>query len=334
VSFVSPTTGWVLGASGCGDCAGLLVTRDGGAHWSALPQPPANLGYYDNSANAVTDVAFADDSNGFLYRPGLLATHDGGRSWTRQPLPPVLALSGGTRYAYALTQRPDSLAGWRTATGATGWFPVPLPPAARQPASNVYSTWLYAEGYTVVLLHTGSPGPGTLPGQAGQLWVSRDSGTDWQQRSVPCTGPQGGGAAVLSIALGHQQAWLLDCFINLQISQDEKSGHDLYGTIDGGLTWVRLPDPTRQGAPAMLADNGSGHAFLATVGGDGDSLVGTIDGGLHWQTILRDGGDFNGWADLRFVNTDTGFVVGPTYNVTGHLYRTDDGGRTWRILHL
>ena len=30
----------------------------------------------------------------------------------------------------------------------------------------------------------------------------------------------------------------------------------------------------------------------------------------------------------------TGFVVGPTHYAPEHLYRTDDGGRTWRVLHL
>jgi photosystem II stability/assembly factor-like uncharacterized protein len=33
------------------------------------------------------------------------------------------------------------------------------------------------------------------------------------------------------------------------------------------------------------------------------------------------------------VTARTGFVVGPAYS-PGHLYRTDDGGRTWRVLHF
>jgi photosystem II stability/assembly factor-like uncharacterized protein len=62
--------------------------------------------------------------------------------------------------------------------------------------------------------------------------------------------------------------------------------------------------------------------------------VGTFDGGRHWHTVLRDGGSFYGWADLRFVNTDTGFVVGPTHYSREHLYRTDNGGRSWRVVHF
>ncbi len=336
VSFVSPSRGWVLGRSGCQDCAGLLLTGDGGGHWTVLPGPPAPLGYYNSSANAVTEVAFADAANGFLYGPGLLATHDGGRSWSRQPLPPVQALSVGTRYAYALTlAQPGGSALWRTAIGSGRWAWLPLPAGASPPApSPGYGTLLlYAEGGTLVLLRPGFTGPRVTPGQVGQLWVSPGNGTDWQARPVPCTPPDGGGAAVLSIALRHPDAWLLDCFDNEQSSQEQNTQHHLYGTTDAGLSWVRLPDPTSHNMPDLLADNGSGHAFLATEG-IADTLVGSLDGGRHWQTLLTSGGSFYGWADLRFVNAETGFVVGPTHYSPEHLYRTDDGGRTWRPLHL
>ena len=334
VSFVSPGRGWVLGRSGCPDCAGLRVTGDGGDHWTVLPPPPAPLGYYSSSADAVTDLAFADAANGFLYGPGLLATRDGGRSWTRQPLPPVQGLGVGAGYAYALTlAQPGSPAGlWRTAIGSSRWARVPLPAGARPPpAGQQYGTLqLYVEGSIVVLLRSGFTGPAVTPGQVGQIWVSTDTGTHWQARPVPCT-PPGSGAAVLSIALGHPAAWLVDCFDNEQSSQEQNTQHHLFGTTDAGLSWVRLAEPTRHNMPDLLADNGSGHAFLATEG-IADTLVGTFDGGRHWQMLITSGGSFYGWADLRFVNAETGFVVGPTHYWPEHLYRTDDGGRTWRLL--
>ena len=339
VSFVSPSRGWVLGRSGCQDCAGLRLSGDGGDHWTVLPAPPAPLGYYSSSANAVTDVAFADAANGFLHGPGLLATHDGGRSWIRQPLPPVQALSVGTGHAYALTQtQPAGPAGlWRTIIGSSRWTRLALPPGAGPPpagSGESYGTLLLsAEGGTVVLLRSGFTGPTVTPGQVGRLWASSDSGTDWQARPVPCTPPDGGGAAVISIALRHPDAWLLDCFNDEQSSQEQNTQHRLYGTIDAGLSWVRLPDPSRHNDPGLLADNGSGHAFLATEGG-ADTLVGTFDAGMHWQTLIRSGGSFSGWADLSFLNAGTGFVVGPTQYSPEHVYRTDDGGRTWHVLHL
>jgi hypothetical protein len=332
-SFVSAGQGWVLGSTDCPDCAGLRLTRDGGARWTALPAPPAPLGYGSGGATAVSDLAFADASNGFLFGPGLLATHDGGRSWARQPLPPVLALGIGTGYAFALTQAqaggPAEL--WRTAIGASGWTRLALPPGTMPPPGANYGTLrLFVEAGTVVLLQPGFNGPGVTPGQTGRLWVSLDRATTWHVRQVPCTTGEGG-AATVGIAPGRPDSWVLDCFDNDQSSQEQDTSHRLYGTADAGLSWARLSVPTRRGAPVLLASNGSGHTFLATEGGS-DALVGTVDGGRQWRTFWSS--SFSGWADLRFLNAGTGFVIGPARSSPGCLYRTDDGGRTWRIVHL
>jgi len=340
-SFISPSRGWVLGRTGCADCAGLLMTTDGGDHWAALPPPPAPIGYDTQSAAAVTNIAFADAANGFLYGPAMLVTHDGGRSWTREQLPPVPTFSAGAHsftigggYAYAVTQpsenAPYSL--WRTPVTSGRWTRLRLPEGAATPVTWNGALSVYAEGATVVLLRPGFTGPRAGPGQIGQLWLGAD-GTNWQSRPVPCEPPAGGGAAVLSVAIGHPDAWLLDCFNNEQSQQEQNTRHHLFGTADGGLTWVQLPDPASHDMPVLLADNGSGHAFLAAEG-PADELRATFDGGRHWQTVLTPAGDFAAYADLAFLTAETGFVVVATYNFPEHLYRTDDGGRTWRILRI
>jgi photosystem II stability/assembly factor-like uncharacterized protein len=125
---------------------------------------------------------------------------------------------------------------------------------------------------------------------------------------------------------------LIDCFDEMQSSQAQNTQHHLYRTVNAGTSWIRLPDPTRHNDPDLLADSGAGQIFLATVGGAGDTLVGSLDNGQRWKLLTRDGGSFFGWADLRFVTTNVGFVVGPTHYAPEHLYRTDDAGRIWRIL--
>ena len=343
VSFVSPLKGWALGRGACSACAALRVTSDGGRHWAVLPAPPVSLWYYkgdssETDRSAIRDLALADSTNGYLYAPGLLTTHDGGRSWRRQSLPPVSQLSLGRGYAFAVTHSSSTgrAALWRTPIGRDRWSRLRLPTAAAAPPSDKglarsFSLQLLVDGVTLVLLQPGFNGPSSIPHPAGRLWASNDSGESWRSTRVPCTKADGG-AAVAAIAFRKRRTWLVDCFDNRQSSQAQDTEHHLYRSTDAGGTWKRVSDPTRHNMPALLADNGNGHTLFATVGGGGDALVGSFDVGRHWRLLFRSGGGFFGWADLQFVNRETAFVVGPTHYAPEHLYRTDDGGRTWRTL--
>jgi len=62
--------------------------------------------------------------------------------------------------------------------------------------------------------------------------------------------------------------------------------------------------------------------------------VESLDGGRRWKPLLVTGGSFFGWAGLRFVSSSTGFVVGPTHYAPEHVYRTQDGGRTWQVVSV
>jgi photosystem II stability/assembly factor-like uncharacterized protein len=338
-SFVSTRRGWALGRVGCDDCAALRMTVDGGRSWTPLPSPRAPLWFYggQDDLRAVTDVAFADTANGFLFGPGLLVTSDGGLTWRRQSLPPIqaLMLAGGHAYALTRPRAEDRMDLWRTRIGSDRWTRVSPPIAPSSWPTSVSRLQLAAEGGTVVLLQAGYNGPlgGVPQARPGPLWVSCNFGLTWRPLPAPCTRTDGG-AALIGIARAHPEAWLVDCFNNEQSSQAQDTQHHLYGTADAGRSWIRLADPTRHNLPALLADNGEGHAFLATEGGRGDALVGTFDGARHWHPLLESGGSFFGWADLRFITASTGFVVGPTHYSTEHLYRTDDGGRTWRVLSI
>jgi photosystem II stability/assembly factor-like uncharacterized protein len=122
------------------------------------------------------------------------------------------------------------------------------------------------------------------------------------------------------------------CFDNEQSQQEQNTLQHLYGSTNAGRTWVRLADPPQHNDPALLADNGSGHAFLATEGGAGDALTSTLDGARTWTVAIRDGESFSGWADLELVTSSIGFAVGPTHYAPEHLYKTTDGGQTWHEL--
>jgi Protein of unknown function (DUF4232) len=325
-SFVNVDDGWVLGQDGCAACAAVLQTTDAGETWTSLPRPPVLLGLANESASSVTDVYFANSLIGFLYGPGLESTDNGGQTWTPTLLPPVVQLSGGTGDVYALTGSPnhDVTSLWRRTVDSAAWQSLPLP------AHGALA--LAVEGDTLVLLQAGfaAGGPSADP---GRLWTSQDDGAQWSARTVPCR-PVDGAARLVSIAPGHPDSWLVDCYNGEQSSQELETSQTLYGTATAGQTWVLLGTPARTGYPALLADNGTGTAVITTESGAGDHLLASSDGGLQWSTVFASGGSDGGWADLEFLTPSTGYVVGPTRNAPGHLYRTEDGGQTWQILAL
>ncbi|MGH9108174.1 MAG: WD40/YVTN/BNR-like repeat-containing protein, partial [Acidimicrobiales bacterium] len=330
-SFITAQQGWALGSTGCAGCAGITATSDGGSTWASLPAPPTTLGWYSSSPSAVTDILFTDASHGYLFGPGLFSTANGGRSWTDERLRGVKSLTIAGSYVYALTGYNNTgteLLYRSRVGGSQGWQLVQVPAETGQ--GQAFQ--IYTAGTDLVLLETGLASVRISPSQLGRIWVSTDQGVYWQPRTVPCTVTDGG-AAVLSIASGHPQAWMIDCYSNQQSSQEQNTRQHIYGTSDGGRTWVRLGDPPQHNGPDLLADNGAGHAFLATEG-VADTLNSTLDGGQNWTVTIRDGGSFYGWADLRFIDANTGYVVGPTHYATEHLYRTTDGGQTWNALHV
>lgn len=220
---------------------------------------------------------------------------------------------------------------YRSQIGSNSWQKVSLPAAPGQGQS--FNT--AAAGSALILEENGPPSVGITREQVGRLWVSTDAGSSWQTRTMPCTVADGG-ANAFSVAYGHPQSWLLVCYNNRQSSQQQNTEQHLYGTTNGGSSWVRLADPPQHNSPALLADNGAGHAFLATEGGR-DTLNGTLDGGRSWTTSIVDGGSFFGWSDLGFVTATTGYVIGPSrggYSVPSHLYQTTNGGQSWHILNV
>lgn len=116
-------------------------------------------------------------------------------------------------------------------------------------------------------------------------------------------------------------------------------GDDVYGTIDGGLTW-QLLGPTPPGnvedqtrlhvsASAAVRDptiwfTSPIHGFMARWDG---LLFETIDGGQTWKENLRVKRRFE---SMYFVNDRLGWIS----DSFGGIMRTDDGGKTWKAIQV
>ena len=262
VSFVSPEHGWAIGTLGCQTCLGVEVTEDGGSTWNELPTPDVSVG--NTTPSSVSNIYFANTSDGYLFDPGLQVTTDGGHDWSLGSVSSVLQLVTDDGETFALSQLSSGTSPvqmFRAPVGTNKWTEVDLPAAARSSGQSVPSDEIHAAGDTLLLLSKGALGPQPTPPDLGGLWTSSDGGMMWTPRRVPCTAADGG-AATASIALGHSGAWLVDCFNNEQSQQEQATQHHLYGTANAGRSWVRLSNPAYSGGPVQLVDNGAGKRVL------------------------------------------------------------------------
>lgn len=316
----------------CIGCLELARTVDGGSSWSLLPSPPGRFAWSGPRATGterVSKVVFANRSDGYLYGPGLLVTNDGGRSWSAPRLPGAasLVIAGGRALAITKAASRETERLWSAPLGSTRWAELALPAPARLGISE-----LVAARGTVLALQQGDVGAEPRANDLGRLWMSRDVGRTWKPERIPCT-VHDGGAAVVAIELGRPNSWLVDCYDNLQSSQQLDTQHHLYRTTDAGGHWTRLPDPARRGAPVTLAANATGQAMLATQSAQ-DSVFATVDGGRRWHLVLDDGGDFFGFDGPHFATRSFAYLVAPTHYAPTHLYLTDNAGRSWRVVRL
>jgi photosystem II stability/assembly factor-like uncharacterized protein len=310
VTATSTRTFVVLGAvidtGDCGraDCLRLAESHDGGETFSSLPVPDDAAGVHvlpDRST--ATDVRFGSAQDGWLFGDGLWSTHDGGHSWARLSTPGrVTRLASAAGTAWALVPKGgygDTQQLWRSAVGADAW--------SRVPGVSVTGPGdLAVQGDRVVVV-----GAADSP-----VWVGGPDGFD--SYDGPCSGAL---AADLSAVGSFWVKCVTGTLARLAVSRDGASWTDV--PLTTGLT-------SGNGAVPNNAALGARTDNEALVGMGVDPVLTRVsaDGTLSPLPDLppRDGAQA---TYVGFTTPDVGYAI-----LTSGLYRTDDGGNTWRKLVL
>lgn len=286
---ISEFTWWLLGTAPCGShtCTTIVQTTDGGPHFTRVAAPPTS---------AVSQVRFADGSDGYAFGPQFWTTHDDGRTWTQQHLGNTvdgLAIADG--YAYALV---DSGGHWqlmRSAVSADDWST--LGETGSGPLSG-----LWVQGATVIV-------------QSGShLLVSTNQGLAFSRRR----GVQGAGDC--SYDGGPNALWAL-CSTGMAPDEILLSG-DLGNTFKPA---AQVPN----GPIGTFAASGGG-AVASSQG----PLYRTTDAGASWTRVDAPSADwiYLGFTDASHGVAIGQFGSGA--NRAYQLWYTIDSGKSYHLVPI
>jgi photosystem II stability/assembly factor-like uncharacterized protein len=236
---ISEYTWWLMGPAPCSSppCTSIVRTVNGGASFVGLPAP---------RTDQVSQLRFADESDGYAFGDQLWSTHDGGENWAQVPMPgSVDQLAAANGYVYALV---DGNHGWslmRSPANADNWETL-------YGSSALSSLWV--QGNTVVvqsgdrLLVSTNDGldlqPGAnLPAQNCSFDATVDASTIW----AACNAPPEVGTLSRSTDAGKSftsyGSWVgpVQSFGAFSATGAVAGSVRLFRTVDGGRTWQLIP---------------------------------------------------------------------------------------------
>jgi photosystem II stability/assembly factor-like uncharacterized protein len=310
--FLSPTRGYARIVYDSFRNGSLLMTQDGGAHWSALSGQPSgpNGPFRFLDARQGLGIGLPWDSG------AVLATNDGGQSWQ-----PIGTLTDSCRPAVLVGVRDLSFLdhghGWavadcfeqyqqrqilvHTTDGGATWH--------QQQAQAVHS-W-DPHWRTISFLDERS---GYLAGDANFDLVAQSHGR------VGGTGARSNdGGATFHLAFTATRSVAEIRFVSTAVGWMRADGQ-IYATVDSGGSWRPLGLDAVQAID--LHANGQGWALVIPPDSQGSAILATADGGQTWVRYT--------FASLRpsafsFADTEHGWLR----DEQNQFYATTDGGASW-----
>ncbi len=373
VTFVGNGQGGVVGAvigqagppCATSDCTSLAGTKNYGQSWYGVsapvaPGPPSIAG--------VSQLRFANLSDGWAYGPGLYETSHGGWPWTRENTAgqQVIDVEAVANRAFAVfgtctgngLSYPTGCTSFSLQTsvaGSTTWQPVSVPAAYQSMASPAPPLLVISGGTTGYLLTpsgavlSGStaggawqavgqapckPGPADITSQA-QNPGAQGSGSPGATVGSQSPGTTGGGAQNLGAQLAAGPDLLLAC-------DSQGAGGRTRVTVytsANGPSWRQAASLTVHGSVTSLAAAGKSAANSGTVLATTKGIEYSANGGRTWQAATftsggatgagsRTGGPAGGFRYIGMTTATQGVAV-PANASLGEIYVTTDGGSTW-----
>jgi photosystem II stability/assembly factor-like uncharacterized protein len=366
VTMADDKTGWAAGSAGR-----VWRTLDGGVTWSQQATgltSPYHVVKVDNSdAQHAWALAYRSVRSGLTSR--VLATSDGGMTWRRvfrssALVTDVHAVSPSAAWLVStdLGGMLDNLIGLgalgstaqlrHTVDGGATWTASTISSSSGPQALSGSSDALCVVGAGIL---TSSDG--------GQTWLSQTSGGTYLFMAAQAVSSTDVWAVDLVGAVVHSsdgvhweelsspQRWsqtLNDVSFPdadhgwvVGATNGTDSRPLVLHTADGGDTWTQQASPLSSELMAVdFVDDANGWAVTDSASPTGHALQHTSDGGATWS-LQRPRRGIRGLWDVDFLDPQHGWVTGQ-YDpgtmvsglVPGAVFRTTDGGASWRTYPL
>ena len=225
---------------------------------------------------------------------------------------------------------------WKSTSAGVTWFPIfdhikqvdSIGAIAVAP-SDPNVVYAGTGDPTIINPYVGSLGDG--------MWKSTNAGRTWRHIGLAAT------VMIDSIVVDPNNA---NVVIVSALGNATHHGGGVYRSTDGGKTWIRVLDPAHyRGTREVVSDWGDPHILLAVTAGNGGPffklhhgpkakpkaplLFKSTDDGRTWSAIKIP--PFPGRVSVAIANHGRRiYIVGNTIEHGSGLFRSDDGGATWK----
>lgn len=240
----------------------------------------------------ITDIEFIDRYTGWACGNNqIYKTTDGGKIWINQPNPSTHLIM----QIHPVNDRVVYAAGWwnflKTDDGGENWISI----------------------------FSGGPGQG-LPTLDAIFFI--DENTGWMGGSITMMKTVDGGKSFIDS--GRIEGNIMDIYFKNEMEGVASSiGGRLFKTINGGVNWIQI-DVITQGPQYNLNRISFINDNVGYVGGE--IVFKTTDFGWTWDSVGAVPYQSEQAYCIEFADENTGFSGG----TTGTLFKTIDGGQTWR----
>ncbi len=225
---------------------------------------------------------------------------------------------------------------WKSISGGVKWEPI----FDEYGAASIGAIDIYQKNPSIIWAGTGEGNPRNSQSSGAGIYKSIDAGRTWQLMGLEET------RNIHRVIIDPNNPEVV--YVGAQGSAwGDSETRGVYKTTDGGKTWNKiLYNNSRTGIGDLVMDPSNPNKLFAAMwefrrwpwffnsGGEGSGLYMTLDGGDNWKKVTPEDGFPEGELGrmgVAIAPSNTNIVYAIVESEKNGIYRSEDGGYTWKL---